>query len=97
MAAFFYPLKVIGTQPKPIRRYLAGKTLMDAQGCARLVLVQDRMTLQILGGTWSNAETGEYLIDYLPDRPEEGLLVTSIDITGGSNAEVLDHVSLCEE
>jgi len=75
------------------RHRIAGTVLVDGSPARRRVYAFDRLTLDFLGATWSNAATGAWEIWGMAERPEEGLLVVALDYSGTHNAEPADYVS----
>ncbi|PIE72298.1 MAG: hypothetical protein CSA20_08520 [Deltaproteobacteria bacterium] len=79
--------------PRTDRHILGGTVTVDGDPAKRLVLLLHRYTLQYLAATWSDPQTGKWLIRGIPEYPERSLFVVSMDNIGTYNAEVADYVS----
>ncbi len=75
------------------KHYLGGKVTVDGSPARKRVVVCDRVTLEYLAVTESDAGTGEWQISHLPEYDERSLLVLAFDDAGNFNAEVADFVT----
>lgn len=92
--SLFFNFDIYGsTAPRTDRHRLAGTITVDGQPAGRVVVVFNRLTLNMVAVTVSNNITGTWEIKGIAEQPEKQLLIFSLDNTGAYNAEIADYVS----
>jgi len=82
------------TPYKPAHRHsLAGTVSVNGSPSKKRIVVINRITMEYLAVTDSDAQTGMWEITHLPEYDERSLLVLAFDDTGEFNAEIADFVS----
>jgi hypothetical protein len=93
MSTVFAINEVAVVPPATLRHRLAGTVEVDSVPARKRVVALDRLTLEAIAGTWSDAVTGAWEMQWMRELPVGRLLIIAFDDAGTYNAEVADYVS----